>query len=72
MNKKKFLNFFIIFFFEIIKISMIYYDIVIWVMKIIKSVTYHNYDDFHHVNFIFSQKNYFTIRFITLLLILHY
>jgi hypothetical protein len=41
---------------------MIYYDIVIWVMKFIQSVTYDNYDDFHHVKFMFlEKKNCFTI-----------
>jgi hypothetical protein len=34
---------------------IIYYNIVIWVVKIIQSVAYDNYDDFEHVNFIFSQ-----------------
>jgi len=38
---------------------MIYYDIVIWVMKFIQSVAYDNYDDFHHVNFIFFAKTLF-------------
>jgi len=37
--------------------SMIYYDIVIRVgIQMIQSVAYDNYDDFQHVNFIFSQK----------------
>jgi hypothetical protein len=35
---------------------MIYYDIIVWVVKNIQSVAYDNYDDFQHVNFIFSQK----------------
>jgi hypothetical protein len=43
--------------FEFIIISMIYYDVVIWVMKFIQSVVAcDNYDDFHHVNFIFFEK----------------
>jgi hypothetical protein len=35
---------------------MIYYDIIVWVVKNSQSVAYDNYDDFQHVNFIFSQK----------------
>jgi len=39
---------------------MIYYDVVIWIMKFIQSVVaYDNYDDFHHVNFIFFEKKLF-------------
>jgi len=43
---------------EIIEFSMIYFDIVTWVMKLFRVyVAYdNNYDDFQHVNFIFSQK----------------
>jgi hypothetical protein len=34
-----------------------YYDIVIWVMKLLRVyVAYDNYDDFQHVNFTFSQN----------------
>jgi hypothetical protein len=29
--------------------------------EIIQSVAYDNYDEFQHVNFIFSQKSHFTI-----------
>jgi hypothetical protein len=36
--------------------------------EIIQSVTYDNYDDFEHVNFIFSQKNHFTILRIYLIM----
>jgi len=35
---------------------MIYYDICHMRSEIILSVAYDNYDDFQHVNFIFSQK----------------
>jgi hypothetical protein len=35
---------------------MIYYDIVFWVMKLFRVLKNHNYDDFQHVNFMFSQK----------------
>jgi hypothetical protein len=42
--------------FEIILFSMIYYDIVLWVMKLFKSVKNHNYDEFQHVDFMFSQN----------------
>ncbi len=45
---------------EIIYISIIYYNIIIWVVKLF-NVTYDNYDDFQHVNFILSQKFHFTI-----------
>jgi len=39
---------------------MIYYDVVIWVMKFIQSVVaYDNYNGFHHVNFIFFEKKLF-------------
>jgi len=43
---------------EIIEFSMIYFDIVTCVMKLLRVyVAYNNnYDDFQHVNFIFSQK----------------
>jgi hypothetical protein len=41
--------------FEIILIFIIYYNIVIWVVKFIQSVVCDNYYDFQHVNFIFSQ-----------------
>jgi hypothetical protein len=40
----------------IIIISMIYYDIVILVVKLFRVEAYKNYDDFQHMNFIFSQK----------------
>jgi hypothetical protein len=43
--------------FEIIEFSMINYDIVTHMSsEIIQSEAYDNYDDFQHVNFIFSQK----------------
>jgi hypothetical protein len=41
--------------FEIIIISIIYYYIVIWIMRLF-SIAYDKYDDFQHVNFIFSQN----------------
>jgi hypothetical protein len=41
--------------FEIIGFSIIYYNILIWVMKLF--TLYHdNYDDFQHVNLTFSQN----------------
>jgi hypothetical protein len=39
--------------FEVIIIFIIYYNIVIWVTKLF---IYDNYDDFQHINFIFSQN----------------
>jgi hypothetical protein len=37
--------------------SIIYHNnIVIWSSEIIQSVDYDNYDDFQHVNFLFSQN----------------
>jgi hypothetical protein len=42
--------------FEIIKLSIIYYDICDMSSEIIQSATYDNYNDFQHVNFIFSQN----------------
>ncbi len=42
--------------FEIIEFSIIYYDIGIWVVKLFRVyVAYDSYDDFQHVNFLFSQ-----------------
>jgi hypothetical protein len=46
---------------EITIISMISYDIIIWVGEIIQSAAYSNSDDFQHVNFTFSLKSYVTI-----------
>jgi hypothetical protein len=43
-------------FFEIIYFSIIYYAIVMWVVKLFRGVAYDNYDDFQHVNLIFSQN----------------
>jgi hypothetical protein len=40
---------------------MIYYDIVILVVKLFRVEAYKNYDDFQHMNFIFSQKIHFTV-----------
>jgi hypothetical protein len=45
------------FFFEITCFSIIYYDIVIQVVKLFRiQPTYDNHDDFHHLNFIFPQN----------------
>jgi hypothetical protein len=42
--------------FEIISFSIIYYNnIVIWVVKLFRVQFMINYDDFQHVNFVFSQ-----------------
>jgi hypothetical protein len=46
--------------FEIIKLSIIYYDICDTSSEIIQSATYDNYNDFQHVNFIFFTKFHFT------------
>ncbi len=35
---------------------MIYYDIVILIVKLFRVEAYNNYLDFQHMNFIFSQK----------------
>jgi hypothetical protein len=40
---------------------MIYYDIIVWVVKNIQSIACDNYDDFQHVNFVFFTKVWFTI-----------
>ncbi len=42
--------------FEIIIISMIFYDIVILVVKLFRVEAYNNYHNFQHMNFIFSRK----------------
>jgi hypothetical protein len=42
--------------FEFIKFSIIYYDICDTSSEIIQSASYDNYNDFQHVNFIFSQN----------------
>jgi hypothetical protein len=47
--------------FKIIEFFVIYYDIFTWVVKIIQVVAYDNYDDFQHVDTLFSQKFIFTI-----------
>jgi hypothetical protein len=42
--------------FEIIYFFIVYYNIVIWASGINQSVVCDNYNDFQHVNFIFSQN----------------
>jgi hypothetical protein len=42
--------------FDIIKLFIIYYDICDISSEVIQSATYDNYNDFQHVNFIFSQN----------------
>jgi hypothetical protein len=42
--------------FEIMKLSIIYYDICDMSSEIIQRATYDNYNDFQHVNFIFAQN----------------
>jgi hypothetical protein len=37
-------------------VYIIYYNIVIWVGKLFGLVAYENYDDFQHLNFMFSQN----------------
>ncbi len=54
IDKTNFILFFkkwILFFlnFEIFFFPIIYYDIVIWVMKLFRMLAYDNYDDFQHV-----------------------
>jgi hypothetical protein len=34
---------------------IIYYNVVIWGVKLFGVLSYDNYDDFQHVNFMFSQ-----------------
>jgi hypothetical protein len=56
MNKFFFQKMHLFFNFEIIYFSIIYYNILIWVVKLIQSVAYDNYDDFQHFTFMFSQN----------------
>jgi hypothetical protein len=63
-NKKKFKKYICFLNFEIIFFSIIYYNIVIWVVKIIQNVAYDNYDDFQHVNILFTNFHFTISRII--------